>query len=143
MQASANLWRTRTLNRLARGKRLATSGFGIKEDRRHEDEAVRIAAARRRFAVCRESLVDRHRHRSAILRSPSSATGCGLLATLSRSGVHVGPGLLLSGWRAACLACRFLVAPTVRRRLLGRAALLRASLLSRLLGTTRSALGSR
>ena len=103
---------------------------------------VHVGAARRRFPFCRESLVDRNRHRGALLRA-SAATGCDLRAALSRSRVHVGPGLLLPGWRAVCLACRFLVAPAVRRRLLGRAPVLRKSLLSRLLGTPGTALGSR
>ena len=66
------------------------SAFAIKEDVGHEDEAVRIAAARRMFAVCRESLVDRHRHRGAVLRAPSPATDRGLHGCVANSRIKRG-----------------------------------------------------
>jgi hypothetical protein len=112
---------------------------GVVSEAGQQDHWLAGAAPIKHFQF---QLVDRNRHRDALLRA-AAGTGCDLRAALPRSGVHVCPGLLLPGWRAVGLACGFLVAAALRRSLLGRAPLLRESLLSGLLGTPGTALGSR
>src|SRR5437867_2717988 len=105
----------------------------------YENKVARPSVFGCKLPVCQNSRGNRNRHRLSSVRlrilstAAPTAAGGRLRSGLSRARVHLGSRLLVSCRTALLLARGVLVATALRPRILGRAALLRAPLLSRTL----------